>query len=472
MTRLIQYKKKHAELQDAMRAMLDRANAADRDFTEEEGRRYRELDAQLADAAAKIKREEAQAHYERTAPAVTVDDGPVPGISHVYDRADGDPKRGFASPAEYLTAVVAASGPAGTPDPRLRPLAQRTEGGTSFVLPWAFSPGAHGLGPRPRAAAGSDEHSTFDFGHGGAAVPSSMHPELLSVAAEPDPTTGRTFAIEMPTPTVKILARTDKNHTTSVAGGLTVSRKPEGVAGDSSRGEMERIVLDAHMLVGVAFESWELMQDAPRVFAQIIDRGMREQFGHAKLSEKLRGNGGNEYLGIINALDSAGDGPTISVTRQASGKIRGADVVNTRKRLWSVQQPIWLANHDTRGELTRIGLEAFDTGATPLSGLATLYRSSMAPGMPDMLDGLPIFYSEYPSKLGDPGDLILADWSQYLEGTRLPLQSRESMHVRFLEREQTFQFFERNAGAPWWRSALTPHQSSETLSPFVILGAA
>jgi hypothetical protein len=89
-----------------------------------------------------------------------------------------------------------------------------------------------------------------------------------------------------------------------------------------------------------------------------------------------------------------------------------------------------------------------------------------------MLDGLPLFYSEYASQLGTAGDLVLSDWSQYLDGLYQPIQSAESMHVRFLNREQTFMLWLRNAGAPWWRSPLTPHKGTNTLAPFVILGAA
>jgi hypothetical protein len=86
-----------------------------------------------------------------------------------------------------------------------------------------------------------------------------------------------------------------------------------------------------------------------------------------------------------------------------------------------------------------------------------------------MLLGRPIFYSEYASTIGDPGDLILGNWSQYLDGLYQPLQSAESVHVRFVEHERTFKFWVRNAGAPWWRSALTPAESTTTLSPFVVI---
>jgi hypothetical protein len=62
----------------------------------------------------------------------------------------------------------------------------------------------------------------------------------------------------------------------------------------------------------------------------------------------------------------------------------------------------------------------------------------------------------------------LCNWSEYLEGTYMPYETAESMHVRFLENETAFRVTMMNAGAHWWRSVLTPVNGS-TLSPVVYL---
>mgnify|MGYP002413503355 CR=1 FL=1 len=133
-------------------------------------------------------------------------------------------------------------------------------------------------------------------------------------------------------------------------------------------------------------------------------------------------------------------------------------------RCWGFGSSIWLANHDTRPQLIKLSILVGTGGAL-------IYQPSAQMGFPDMLLGRPIYYSEYASKIGDVGDLLLVNWSQFLEGIYQPLQSAESMHVRFLNHERTFKFWLRNAGAPWWRAALTPNKSSDTLSPFVTLAA-
>ena len=71
-----------------------------------------------------------------------------------------------------------------------------------------------------------------------------------------------------------------------------------------------------------------------------------------------------------------------------------------------------------------------------------------------------MFYSEFASKLGDLGDLILGCWSEYLDGLYQPFQSAESIHARFDRHEPALKFWTRNAGAPWWLTSLTPDQST------------
>lgn len=105
------------------------------------------------------------------------------------------------------------------------------------------------------------------------------------------------------------------------------------------------------------------------------------------------------------------------------------------------------------------------------AGNVAVYTPSTVEDRPDMLLGRPIFYSEYAKTVGDAGDIMCVNWGEYLEGTYQPLQSSESIHVRFLENERTFKFSMRNDGQPWWRSALTPKNGSDTLSPIVTLAA-
>lgn len=378
-------------------------------------------------------------------------------------RADSDPRRGFAGHQDFFLSVIEnrqARTREDVQDERLRPLAvfedeKKSGADMAFLMPRAFNPGTI------RAAAGSDEQGTYSDPYGGFAVTESTLPGMLSVPFEGDPTIGRTQSVPMATPLVRIRARTDKDHSTSVSGGFTVTRRPETVDFTSSRMAMERVSLEASSLVGMAYETEELIQDSPISFAALIDAGFRDQFAAHILNEKIRGNGVGEYEGILNAACK------VSVAKesgQAADTINATNVIKMAARSWGFGSTIWLANHDTRPQLATLSISVGTSGTL-------IYQPSEREGFPDMLWGRPIFYTEYASTVGDEGDLVLWNPTQYLEGMYQPLRSAESVHVRFVQHERVFKLWVRNAGASWWRSALTPAKGSSTLSPIVTLAA-
>lgn len=372
---------------------------------------------------------------------------------------NADPRRGFRHHADFLTAVMAESGALTRDhirDSRLRDLAavdsdqDRAAGGLAFILPAAFTP-APLLG-----AAGSDELGWYNTPGG---APRSVAPFALGAPSEGDPTAGRTLPVPMDTPTFEIPARTDKDHTTSVSGGFTFTRKPETVTADDSRGEIELVSLKATTLMGLNFATEEILDSSPTGFAAIIGAAFRDEYPAHMLNEKIRGGGGNEYLGVLNSPAK------ITVAKesgQAADTINATNVLKMAARCWGLNQAIWLANHDTRPQLYALSLPV-GTGGFPI------YIPSSVYGLPDMMLGAPVFYTERASALGDEGDLMLVNWSQYLEGTYQPLQTAESIHVRFENHERCYKFWTRNAGAPWWRAPLTPDNGAAELSPIVTL---
>lgn len=383
--------------------------------------------------------------------------------------AKKDPRRGFSSHRDFLKAAMTDSGlrdRSQVSDVRLRPLAvadkedKNSGGELAFMLPRAFTPGS------VLAAAGSDEQGEYDDRYGGISVPTTRLPGVLQVGFEGDPTAGRTQDIPMQTPSVSILSRVDKDHSTSVSGGFTVSRKPETVAASGTRAQMEEITLKAASLFGLSYATEELLTDSPLSFIAIIDTGYRTQFPAAILNEKINGLGGNEYLGVLTALATAAGntGPTLSIAKESGQAAATINYQNTLKmitRAWGLNDMIWLANHTTRPQLAQLQIP---TGVSA----QLVYQPSPDAGLPDRLHGVPIFYTEFCKPLGTVGDLILANFSQFLEGTYQPIQSAESMHVRFANHERAFKFWTRNCGAPWWKSPLTP-KNGDTLSPFVVL---
>jgi HK97 family phage major capsid protein len=152
---------------------------------------------------------------------------------------------------------------------------------------------------------------------------------------------------------------------------------------------------------------------------------------------------------------------------QAADTIVAENVINMRARCWGYRRAVWIANPDAVPQLMKLVIVA-GTGGTQIP----VWRpGNDENGVPDMLLGRPLYYSERCSALGDEGDIVLANWSQYLDGQYRPMDGVSSIHVRWQANESAFRFILRNDGSPWWRSPLTPRRSSVTLSPFVTLAA-
>lgn len=355
-----------------------------------------------------------------------------------------DPKKGFERERDFYMTVIQTS-QSGRMDDRLRFLWQPTA-----AQQW----------PTQQLTVGSDEARGASDPYGGFMVPEAFSPDFLKVQPEDDPMGKRTTGIPMARPIVRIPARTDKDHRTSVAGGLTVTRRPETLGGTASQMTLEQVSLEAHSLFGLSYATEELLADSPISFAAILEAGFSDQFTYALVKERISGTGVGEFEGVLNAS------ALITVnkrTGQAASTIILENILDMRSQCWGYRKAIWIANHDT---IPQMGTLNQQVGT---AGTGMIWLPSLREGEPDMLMGRPLVFSEYAKALGTAGDLILANWSEYLEGLYQPMQSAESIHVRFVNHERAFKWWLRNDGRSWWKTDLTPVNSAKHLSPFVVL---
>jgi len=361
----------------------------------------------------------------------------VPQIQFGADRRSLDPLRGFRTPGEFLYAVHRA-GAGGRVDERLEPLRQ--------------------------AVAGSDENSGADGGSGGFLVPAGLAPTALRRELDDDPCAGRTLRVPMSAPIVGVPARVDANHQTSVSGGLTVTRgRLQTTAIASSREKFEGVVLEAKSTFALTFATDELVTDSIVTFAEVLAIAFRDEMAALDLDERLRGLDARQYRGILHspALITVDAEPG-----QAAGTITGPNIEAMRGRCWGYRRAVWIATPDTQPQVMRLSLPV-GVGGSELP----LFHFAESEDEMDMLAGRPIFFNERASNLGAVGDLVLVDWTQYLDGTYQAQTGVDSIHVRFVEHEHAFKFWARTDGAPWWQAPLTPKYSTTTRSPYVTLAA-
>jgi HK97 family phage major capsid protein len=461
---------KHAEKLDAakklreqMQAQLDAAGAAGRAMLDSERKQYDEWEVshnslltECSALKADIDRQAKLAANDPknfTLPGETVPDGRKTNpdtdktkIGSQVVLSEKDPMRGFKRPSDFFHAVMLAKHPNGPM--HLGDNGRKVRGVDQRLMC------LQSRGDPEMLTAGSDESSTVS---GEWFIPPAFHPDLLMI--EPMFPAMQTRQIPMESPKVDIPARVDKDHSTSVTGGLVVTRRAEMEAMTASRMKTEPISLVCSGQYGLAYVTEELLNDSPLSIASLIEQGFGVEFEAATIRERLYGSGSGEYLGVM----TTGCPCTITVTRDTTGTVLYTDVLAMVARLWGVTRPgtCWLYSPSTLPKLAQLTVGSLNW---------PVWMPSAREGEPDRLLGIPAYKTEFCKPLGTKGDLILGQWNEYLEGTYQQLQTAESIHVRFEYNERVYRFYRRNCGMPWWKSTMCPAGAAASLAAAVTAG--
>jgi HK97 family phage major capsid protein len=248
-------------------------------------------------------------------------------------------------------------------------------------------------------------------------------------------------------------------------GGIQVFRTAEADTVTAKKVKFAQVELNLKKLMGLVYATDELLEDAPAL-ESLINNVLPEEFAFKMEDEFFNGDGANGALGILNA------DCLVSVAKE-TGQLTKTIVYENIVKMWSRcyarsrANAVWFVNQDAEPQLFTMGI-TIGTGGSPVylppgGASASPYGS---------LFGRPVIPVEYAATLGTVGDIVLADFSQYLHGRKGGLKSASSIHVKFINDETTFRFTLRNDGQPWWKSALTPFKgTANTQSPFVTLAA-
>jgi HK97 family phage major capsid protein len=248
-------------------------------------------------------------------------------------------------------------------------------------------------------------------------------------------------------------------------GGVQVYWANEADSVTAAKPKFREMDLRLNKLFGLAYATDELLADSTALNS-IMSQAFTEELTYKTEDGVLNGTGSGQMLGVLNS------GALVSVAKesgQAAATIVTANILNMFSRLppRSMSKAVWLINQDVLPQLWTL---------TVGSGTAVslLYRppglagpNTNAPG--GTLMGLPVIPVEYCATLGTAGDIILVDLDQYMMIDKGGVQQNASMHVRFLFDEMTFRFIYRVDGQPMQRSALTPANGTNTVSPYLSL---
>jgi HK97 family phage major capsid protein len=271
---------------------------------------------------------------------------------------------------------------------------------------------------------------------------------------------------------LKMLAVDETSRATgSRYGGVQVYRTNEADPLTAKKPKVRLMEMSLKKLTGLAYATDELLQDSTAM-ESILSQSFQEELTFTMEDEIMNGTGAGTMLGIMNSgclVTVSAEGSQVSTTFVAENAMK------MWARLWSrsQQNAVWFINQDVLPQLWQMNVKIKNVAGTEnVGGMPVYMNAGTIAGQPyGTLFGRPVIPVEYCQTLGTKGDVILADMSQYVVIDKGGVQSASSMHVRFLNDEQTFRWVVRNDGQPTWNAALTPYKGSNTLSPFVCVAA-
>jgi len=464
-TDLAALKRQQLEDASALRILMDRAEVESRDLSEAEVTQYDEIEGRMSGRKSRIEREERlRTHEAAMAQPGGITSRPDPSegegrqaarsvvqeeVRCVVRKADGtykegraiDPVKEFRTFGEQLTAVVRA-GRTGEIDPRLLQL--RAISGASEIVP-------------------SD---------GGFLVQHDFAGEILQRSYEMGQLLSRCRRIPIGANSngLKIPAIDESSRATgSRWGGVQVYRTNEGGDLAAKKPKFRLMELGLKKLTGLAYATDELLQDASALEA-VFSQAFQEELTFTIENEIMSGSGAGEMLGVMNS------NALVTVSKEGS-QVASTFVAENAMKMWARMwararmNAVWFINQDVEPQLYQMNVKIKNVaGSENVGGMPVYIGPGGLSGQPyGTLFGRPVVPVEYCQTLGTKGDVVLADLSQYVVIDKGGVQSASSIHVRFLNDEQTFRWVVRNDGQPTWHAALTPFKGSNTQSPFVTI---
>lgn len=240
-------------------------------------------------------------------------------------------------------------------------------------------------------------------------------------------------------------------------GGIQTYWENEAEQFTASRPKFRTMDLSLKKLTGLCYATDELLQDAAAL-ESVLRMAFAEEFGFKMDDAILCGTGSGQPLGILNS------DALVKVAKDSSQStpITVQNLLNMWSRLWtrSRASSVWYVNQEIEPLLYTLTIGDKPV-YIPAGGLSEAPYAT--------LFGRPIMPLEQCSAVGEVGDIVLADMSQYLLIDKGGINAASSIHVRFLYDENVFRFIYRVDGQPIWNKPITPYKGNNTISPFIAL---
>lgn len=416
------------------RSLTDRVAADSRDMSDEEVVAFDALRTRIDAASAAIDREAALIADEARI-SVSSAIGPI-----VTDNREADPKRGFGSLGEFMQAVYQADKPGKSIDGRLL---LGGLSGMSAAAPSNFS----------NEAAGQD---------GGFLVPPQFSQEIFKLSLGEDSLLPLTDNVEISGNSMAF----PKDETTPWGtNGIRAYWQGEAASAIATKPVLGLATLRLKKLMALVPTTDELLDDANALTTYLPQKVALSIRWKANESI-LFGAGNGIPVGCMNA------GAIVTVAKESGQATQTLAPQNLAKMIarlppGSFTNAVWIVNNDVLPALFTLSLGNFpiylptglSVGGIQVSPYGTLL-------------GRPVFVSQHANTFSSQGDVLLVDLSYYQTITKAGgLQTATSMHLYFDADLTAFRTTFRMDGQSKIANPIAPAKGSNSLSPYIQLGA-
>lgn len=246
----------------------------------------------------------------------------------------------------------------------------------------------------------------------------------------------------------------------SVFGGVQMYWAAEGATVTASRPKFKELKLDLEKMMGFAYATDELLQDAA-FMSSFFGTAFTVATNRLLEDSIICGDGEGKPAGILKS------GALIETPAEAG---QAANTLTTKNILsmWSRalftgrRNTVWLIHPDLEDQLPQLMLGDKPVWM-PEGGISgTQYQTIL---------GRPVLFNDNCKAMGSVGDVILADLKQYMLLRKGSAKQDWSMHVEFLTDQHCFRMVLRCNGTPKVSAPVKLKNSNRTRSPFVTLAA-
>lgn len=297
--------------------------------------------------------------------------------------------------------------------------------------------------------------------NGGYLVPPAWSNEILKLSLESAIVRGLgARQINLPSTSFDVPTLHSTSNSGSYRGGVQVywGAEDTNIESLATQPKFGKVNLNVNKLIGYTEAYEDLTRDSFTAIGPLLQGIFGESIAFEEDYGFLNYDGVGKPLGILKAPCRC------TVSRSTASQVHTTDVVTMLSRFCGkLDNAVWLANQTVLPYIYTLRDAAGNYIWMPGASGNISGRS------PGTLYGIPLIITEKVPALGTEGDLILADFSQYLIGDLQGLRVEESTHFKFGTDKRVWKFVKRLDAKPWLNSAITPKLGGSTLSYFVTL---